>query len=104
MNVLPKSLAGQLLLLLLGGIFVAHALGIIIFYLDSPNAIQLAARNQVVDRVASAIRVSEAAKSEDVRIILKAMSSRQERFWIEADDGTPLPPMTRRETQLATDL
>jgi len=42
MRLLPRSLAGQLLVLLLGGVFCAHLLGIILFYMDSPNPIQLA--------------------------------------------------------------
>jgi signal transduction histidine kinase len=100
----PKSLRGQLLLLLLGGIFIAHALGVIFFYMDGPNALQLAARNQIVDRFASAIRVTETAPKEAKSDILIAMSSPIERFWIDGESGLASNAMNDREAKLADEL
>jgi len=104
MRLLPKSLAGQLLLLLLGGIFVAHGLGIALFYLDSPNAIQLAARNQITDRVASAVRLAEAAPKDSISDLMRAMSSSNETFEVAWDGVGDSIVMDGRETQVAQDL
>lgn len=104
MRLLPKSLAGQLLLLLLGGIFAAHALGIALFYLDSPNAIQLAARNQIADRVASAVRLAEAAPMDSISELMRAMSSSNETFEVVWGGANGPIVMGGRETQVAQDL
>jgi hypothetical protein len=64
MRAFPRSLAGQLLLLLLGGVFCAHLLGLILFYADDPDPIQLASRNQITNHAASAVRVLDAAPDE----------------------------------------
>jgi hypothetical protein len=104
MGLIPKSLHGQLLLLLLGGIFIAHVVGVIVFYLDSPNAIQLAIRNQLTDRLASAIRVTEFAPQETVSGILSAMSSPDERFWVDVKRVFPSDAMTAPEAELAAEL
>jgi signal transduction histidine kinase len=104
MSLVPKSLPGQLLLLLLGGIFIAHALGIAVFYLDGPNAIQLAARNQVLDRVASGVRVAEATPKDVTSSILEAMSSPAERFWVDQKSAFEADAMNAREAELARDL
>jgi signal transduction histidine kinase len=104
MRLLPKSLAGQLLLLLLGGIFAAHGLGITLFYLDGPNAIQLAARNQITDRVASAVRLAEAAPRDSISDLMKAMSSSNEMFDVTWDGASSAIAMDGRETQVAQDL
>jgi len=104
MSLVPKSLPGQLLLLLLGGIFIAHVLGVIVFYLDSPNALQLAIRNQIADRVASAVRVMETAPSGAVSGILTAMSSPNERFWVDLKSAFASDVMDAREAELANEL
>jgi signal transduction histidine kinase len=89
---------------LLGGIFIAHVLGIIVFYLDSPNALQLAARNQIVDRVASAVRVTETAPNEAISAILGAMSSANERFWVDRKNALASDEVDAREAELAGEL
>jgi signal transduction histidine kinase len=103
MTLLPKSLAGQLLLLLLGGIFAAHGLGIVLFYLDSPNALQLAARNQITDRVASGVRVAETAPKAALGDLMRAMSSPNETFEVTSE-GDEQVAMDRQEAQIAQDL
>ena len=104
MRFLPKSLAGQLLLLLLGGVFFAHLLGLLLFYMDSPNPIQLAQRNQITSRAASAVRVLEAAPKASIPNLLEAMSLPTERFWIDQGSGAERPPMRDREARLAREL
>jgi signal transduction histidine kinase len=104
MRLLPRSLAGQLLLVLLGGILCAHGLGILFFYMDGPNPIQLAARNQITDRVASAVRVAEAAPPNAIFSLLAAMSSSNESFRIHRNNPIDPATMNARETQLAQEL
>lgn len=99
-----KSLAGQLLLLLLGGIFIAHVLGVMIFYFDGPNAIQLAARNQIIDRMASGVRVAEATPKDTAATVLSAMSSSTERFWLDKKSALVSAPMSGREVALVNEL
>src|SRR5262249_61809136 len=97
MRLLPRSLAGQLLVLLLGGVFFAHLLGIILFYMDSPNPIQLAQRNQITNRAASAVRVLEAAPKASIPDLLEAMNLPSERFWIDAAGGEDHGAMSGRK-------
>jgi len=104
MVLVPKSLRGQLLLLLLGGIFIAHVLGISFFYMGSPNALQLAARNQIIDRFAAAVRVTETAPRDVKSDILTAMSSINERFWIDVESGLASNAMNDHEAELADEL
>jgi len=104
MRLLPRSLAGQLLVLLLGGVFCAHLLGIILFYMDSPNPIQLAQRNQITNRAASAVRVLEAAPKASIPDLLEAMNLPSERFWIDAAGGEDHAAMSDREAQLAREV
>src|SRR5262249_61490113 len=105
MRLFPRSLAGQLLLLLLGGVFFAHLLGVFLFYMDSPNPIQLAQRNQITNRAASAVRVLEAAPKASIPDLLDAMSLPTERFWIDqGSGGADRRAMSDRETQLAREL
>src|SRR5262249_54021963 len=104
MRLFPRSLAGQLLLLLLGGVFFAHLLGILLFYMDSPNPIQLAQRNQITNHAASAVRVLEVAPKASIPDLLEAMSSPTERFWIDQGSGEDRAAMSDREAQLAREL
>ena len=104
MRLLPRSLAGQLLLLLLGGVFCAHLLGVTLFYMDSPNPIQLAQRNQITNRAASAVRVLEVAPKASIPDLLRAMSAPNEKFWIDQSGGAERPAMSSREALLAREL
>jgi signal transduction histidine kinase len=103
MRLFPRRLAGQLLLLLLGGVFCAHLLGVILFYMDSPNPIQLAQRNQITNRAASAVRVIEIAPKASIPDLLRAMSAPSEKFWVDQDGGAERPAMRRREAWLAAE-
>src|SRR5262249_12014793 len=104
MRLFPRKLAGQLLLLLLGGVFCAHLLGIILFYLDSPNPIQLAQRNQITSRAASAVRVLEGAPKESIPPLLEAINVPAEKFWIDWASGAERATMNEQEAQLAREL
>src|SRR5262249_15964945 len=65
---------------------------------------QLATRNQIVDRVASAVRVAETAPAQAVSDILNALTSSNERFWIDDKSALALRAMDARETELAREL
>lgn len=104
MRLFPQSLAGQLLLLLLGGVFCAHLLGVILFYMDSPDPIKLAERNQIANHAASAVRVVEVAPKGAVPDLLKALSSPFETFWIDRDSGGDRAAMSGAEARLAREL
>jgi signal transduction histidine kinase len=104
MSLFPRSLAGQLLLLLLGGVFCAHVLGIVLFYLDSPNPVQLAQRNQITNRAASAVRLLEVAPKASIPQLLEAMSSPTEKFWVDQASGAERATMNENEAQLTREL
>jgi signal transduction histidine kinase len=104
MRLLPQSLAGQLLLLLLGGVFCAHLLGVILFYTDSADPIRLAERNQITNHAASAVRVLEVAPTGAIPDMLGALSSPFEKFWIDQDDGGSRAAMSDKEARLAREL
>jgi signal transduction histidine kinase len=104
MRMFPRSLAGRLLVLLLGGILIAHVIGISIFYIRTPNAIQLAARNQITDRIASAARVAEVVPDDAELPIFEAMSSPNESFRIGSTSVVASHEMDDREEQLVDEL
>ena len=104
MRLFPRGLAGQLLLLLLGGVFCAHLLGVVLFYLNSPNPIQLARRNQITNVAASAVRVLEVSPKASAPALLSAMNAPNQRFWIDPNDRVPPSAMSDHEAQLAREV
>src|SRR5262249_21291124 len=89
---------------LLGGVFCAHLFAIMLFYMDSPDPIKLAERNQITNHAASAVRVLEVAPKGAIPDLLEAMSSPFEKFWIDQNSGGERTGMSAEEARLAREL
>ena len=103
-SLVPTSLAAQVLLLLLGGILGAHVLGVVLFYMNDPDPAALAARNQIANHAAAAVRVLEASPQGSIPDFLQALGSPTEALWIDQNRGADPAGMSRREAQLAGDV
>jgi signal transduction histidine kinase len=102
---LPKSLAGQLIGLLLIALFVAQAISVWIFHDERRIALIAVARDNLLTRSASIARLLEDTPASLHDRILEASSSRFSAFWVSdtpavavpGDDGTEI----RLETYMA---
>jgi signal transduction histidine kinase len=84
----PKSLGGQLLLLLLVALALSHLAGFLIFSDERRQAMRGVHHLQLLERTAAMVRVLEATSPEMRDDILRAVASPRLRYWIT--DGTAL--------------
>ncbi len=87
-RLLPKSLGGQLLLLLLVALALSHLVGFLIFSDERRQAMRGVHHLQLLERTAAMVRVLEATSPEMRDDILRAVASPRLRYWIT--DGTAL--------------
>lgn len=80
MRLLPRSLLGQLALLILGAFLAAQAIGVWIFADERGAAIRAAQRYETVERAAALARALDSAPYESRDSILAAVNSRLVRF------------------------
>lgn len=86
----PRSMAGQLLAVLLTGLLVSQVLAVLVLH-HNAEVLNPVARDRVIERLAITSRMVQLSDAEDVPVVLETMSSPGARFWIEA--GAP-PPRT----------
>ncbi|MBE9554738.1 MAG: hypothetical protein IMF05_14840, partial [Proteobacteria bacterium] len=87
-RLLPRSLGGQLLLLLLAALMLSHLVGFLIFSDERRQAMRSVHHIQLLERTAAMVRVLEATSPEMRDDILRAVASPRLRYWIT--DGTAL--------------
>ena len=80
MRLVPRSLLGQLALLILGAFFAAQAISIWLFADERGAAIRAAQRFETVERAEAVSRALETAPTESRASILAAVNSRLVRF------------------------
>ena len=95
---LPKSLGGQLTLLLLAALTLSHLVGFLIFSDERRQAMRSVHHIELLERTAAMVRVLEATAPEMRREILRAVGSPRLRYWITA--GTTLTDANREGTEL----
>lgn len=77
LRILPKSIAGQLLLLLLGAVLIGQIATLVLFSQSRRAAVEMAAREQVLGRVAALVRLVEDTPPDlHPRILATASSAR----------------------------
>ncbi|MEL7525613.1 MAG: ATP-binding protein [Pseudomonadota bacterium] len=96
----PKSLASQLILLLLAAIFAAQALSIWIFHDERRIALVAAARDNLLARSVSVAELLEDTPPGLQDRILEASSSRFAVFWLGDTPLAPAPGTSRFEERL----
>jgi signal transduction histidine kinase len=82
---LPKSLGGQLILLLLAALTISHALGFLIFSDERRQAMRSVHYVELLERTAAMVRVLEATSPDAREEILRAVGSPRLRYWITAE-------------------
>lgn len=90
MRLWPKSLAGQLIVLLLLALVVAQAVSFLIFLDERSEAVRDAAREHVLVRTASIARLLNDTPSDLHERIVRTASTRRLHFWV--DDESVLDP------------
>lgn len=94
MRLVPRSLLGQLALLILGAFLAAQAISIWLFADERGAAIRAAQRFETVERAEAVARALDAASAESRESILAAVNSRLVRFSV---GDAPLVEMGRME-------
>jgi signal transduction histidine kinase len=92
---LPKSLAGQLIALILGVLVVVQLITVLLIADDRRNAIQTAFREQLLERTSSLVTLLDSAPASMHDLILASAGSRSLRF--EISDEAAIGPNTGTE-------
>jgi signal transduction histidine kinase len=101
---LPKSLGGQLAVLLIAGLLAAHVASLLIFAGERWRAVDAAVRYEVVDRIAALVEVIDDAPPDISNRLAAALSTRRSRIAIESRSALPPTGMTADETSFSEAL
>lgn len=83
MRLWPRTLAWQLVLLLLAALVVSQAVTFAILHDERRGMVEALAREQVLERAAALVRLADATAGEaERRRALRALSTNQLRFWL----------------------
>ena len=85
MTLLPRSLGGQLLALLLAALILAQAVTVIVFTDDRANAIRQADRGGVIEGIASVTRLLALSPADRRAELADAASTRRIRYWVSSE-------------------
>lgn len=87
MRVLPQSLGGQLVVLLLAALLASQAAAFLIFSGERQQAVRIVHQFDILERTAAMVRLLEATPPELRDEILVAAGSPRLRFWISDDSA-----------------
>lgn len=104
MRLLPRSLAGQLIALLLIALVLSQAATVLIFADERRFALRAANRDQVLARTATLVRLLEETPGALHQSILDSARSPRLDFTLAAESAVPRPPANAREQALAMRL
>jgi len=103
MKLLPRTLAGQLIGLLLTGIIAAHLIALPFSGLGS-GAVHPLGLRQILERYAAAYRALQACSGCDQEALLAALGAHDARFSLSATPTLAVPEMDGEEAELAGSL
>src|SRR5262249_3736808 len=103
-RLLPTSLAGQLGALLIAALLVAHLVSLFLFWHERNDAIEVAARFGLVDRIAALVEVIDDASPELGNRLAAALSSPRTQLAIVPESALPPNGMNAAEADFAGDL
>lgn len=86
-RLLPNSLGGQLLVLLLAALVLSQALAFLVFSGERQQAMRSVRQFELLERTAAMVRVLEATPPERHDEILRAVGSPRLRLWISEDSA-----------------
>ncbi len=96
MRILPKSLGGQLLALLLVALLAAQIVIIVVFTDDRANAVRQADRSGLIEGIASVTRLLALSPASSREMLADAAGTRRIRYWVSAGSAVPEPSSTDR--------
>lgn len=104
MRLIPRSLAGRLVAVLLIALVAAHAIGFALFAGERRTALATAQRQAVIGRTAATLRLLEAAPAHLEAAVLASVSAPDTHYRFAP--ASPIPPedMGRRAARLADRL
>ncbi len=95
MKFLPKSLGGQLVVLLIGALVVAQAASFLLFTGDRADAVREANRAGLLGNMASVVRVLARSPKDKRPALADAAASPRIRYWISEISAVKEPPERR---------
>lgn len=85
LRLMPRSLAGQLIALLLGALIVGQMLSVVYFAMSRRDAIEQATREQVLARAAALVRLVDDVPADVEERVVQAASTNRVRYTIDPD-------------------
>jgi len=86
-RLMPRSLGGQLLLLLLAALTLSHLVGLLVFSDERRQAMRSVHHIELLERTAAMVRVLETTSPEMSGQILRAVGSPRLRYWITPESA-----------------
>jgi signal transduction histidine kinase len=84
-RLLPKSMAGQLTVLLLAALVLSHVIGVLVFAGERRQAMRSVRHMELLQRTAAIVRLLEATSPDMRGEILRAVGSPRLRYWISGE-------------------
>ncbi len=103
MKLWPRGMAGQLALLILLGLLVAHVVAIVLLY-QNAQVLNPVARDRAISRLATTWRVLEWAPAEDTAEVLEALGNDSGDFWVDREPAVVHAEPTPEERRMLVDL
>ncbi len=100
-RLLPKSMAGQLTVLLLAALVLSHVIGVLVFADERRQAMRSVRHMELLQRTAAIVRLLEATSPDMRGEILRAVGSPRLRYWISGDPVLAAVSEDYREQWLA---
>ncbi|WP_421723200.1 ATP-binding protein [Bauldia sp.] len=91
MRILPRTLGGQLVVLLIGALIVVQVAGVIVFTGDRESAVRSASRAGLLENVASVTRVLVESPDADRSELAQAATTKRLRYWVTEDAAVAAP-------------
>ena len=100
-RLLPKSLGGQLIVLLLAALVLSHVIGVLVFAGERRQAMRSVHHMELLERTAAVIRLLEATSPDMRGEILRAAGSPRLRYWLTGESVLDAASAEYREQWLA---
>lgn len=99
MRLWPRGMAGQLMLLIVVGLLLAHALVIVVLQ-QNAEVLNPVARDRVIDRLATTWRILELAPPGEAPRVLEALGGDSGDFWIDQSPTVERAEPTAEEQRM----
>jgi hypothetical protein len=103
-KVLPRSLLGRFSLLLVIALIVTQAIAVAIFMSETSRVRRAVVRTHEVDRIATLVRVIDAARGSSRNDIIRAFGSRRHHYWTSETPLVATGAMGEAEQRIASRL